>query len=257
MPSPVLTNWVFLPFPITEHKPMFYTVYGSFESKPNGRDYIGKHSTHDPYDDYRGSYTDESFDPDSKIVLGYANTPEAAIWLEMQYQRAFRVAENPQFANRAYQTSTGFTKEGIPLSEETKRKIGGANSNPSEETRQKLRDFRTGKKSSEETKLKQKEALSGENNPMFGRSHTEDTRQKMKESRARRPPISEETRQKMRESHLGKTRSEGSRQKDREAKLGEKNPLFGKKLYVNVSGETKFQSESPGEEWQLGRKWKK
>ena len=28
---------------------MFHTVYNSYESKPQGRDYIGKHSTEDPW----------------------------------------------------------------------------------------------------------------------------------------------------------------------------------------------------------------
>jgi hypothetical protein len=98
---------------------MFHTVYDSFESRVGGRDYIGKHTTGDPYDDYRGSFKDESFDPDDKIVIGYSKTPEGAVWLEIQYQRAFKVAEDPQFANQSYQTSdkfvTGFAGERHPL----------------------------------------------------------------------------------------------------------------------------------------------
>ena len=98
---------------------MFHTVYNSYESKNNGRDYLGKHSTYNPYDDYRGSFRDESFDPDDKIIIGYSKTPEGAVWLEIQYQRAFKVVENPQFANQSYQTSdkfvTGFAGEEHPL----------------------------------------------------------------------------------------------------------------------------------------------
>jgi hypothetical protein len=101
---------------------MFHTVYNSFESKPNGRDYIGKHSAKDPYDDYLGSYKDDSFDPDTKIVIAYAKTPQGAVWLEERFQKVFNVVQDLQFANQAYQTSTGFDRTGAIDSEETRRK---------------------------------------------------------------------------------------------------------------------------------------
>ena len=37
---------------------------------------------------------------------------------------------------------------------------------------------------------------------------------------------------------------------------GENNPAHGKKHWVNKEGERKFQTESPGPEWQNGRTWK-
>lgn len=49
---------------------MWHIVYLSYESKPGGRSYIGKHSTNDLYDGYLGSFSDEHFDPDSRITLG-------------------------------------------------------------------------------------------------------------------------------------------------------------------------------------------
>jgi hypothetical protein len=39
-------------------------------------------------------------------------------------------------------------------------------------------------------------------------------------------------------------------------KIGEKNPAFGKKHWVNESGVRRFQTESPGPEWQNGLKYK-
>lgn len=98
---------------------MFHTVYNSFESLPQGRDYIGKHSTNDPYDDYLGSYRDDSFDPDTKIVIAYAKTSQGAVWLEERFQRVFNVVEDSQFANKSYQTSdkfvTGFKGKDHPM----------------------------------------------------------------------------------------------------------------------------------------------
>ncbi len=98
---------------------MFHTVYNSFEPGPNGRDYIGKHSTDDPYDDYMGSFKDKTFNPDDKIVFAYSKTKEGAVWLEIMFQRVFGVVEDPQFANKSYQTSdkfvTGFAGEEHPL----------------------------------------------------------------------------------------------------------------------------------------------
>jgi len=101
---------------------MFHTVYNSFESAPGGRDYIGKHSTDDPYDDYFGSFKDKSFNPDNKIVFAYSKTKEGAVWLEIMFQKVFGVVEDSQFANKSYQTSTGFDRTGAIDSEETRRK---------------------------------------------------------------------------------------------------------------------------------------
>jgi hypothetical protein len=88
---------------------MFHTVYLSFETGRVGRDYIGKHSTEDPYDVYKGSFQDKTFNPDGKIVLEYAKTEEGAVAAEIRWQKVFRVAEDPQFVNRSYQTSDKFT----------------------------------------------------------------------------------------------------------------------------------------------------
>ena len=88
---------------------MFHTVYLSFESGKVGRDYIGKHSSKNPYDDYLGSFSDKSFNPENKIILEYAKTEEGAVAAEIRWQKIFGVAENCQFANRSYQTSEKFT----------------------------------------------------------------------------------------------------------------------------------------------------
>jgi len=78
---------------------MYHTVYLSFEE--DGRDYIGKHSTNNPYDEYLGSFKDDTFNPTNKIILEYATTEEGAIKAEIRWQRVFNVVEDPQFVNRS------------------------------------------------------------------------------------------------------------------------------------------------------------
>ena len=146
---------------------MFHTAYNSFESKPNGRDYIGKHSSKDPYDDYKGSFKDETFNPDQKIILAYSKTAEGAVWFEINFQKVFNVVEEPQFANRALQTSTGFDT--------------------------------TGRSHTPEYKRKRSERMTGEKNPMFGRS-------------GELSPA------------FGRTFSDENRRNISEAKLGDKHP---------------------------------
>jgi hypothetical protein len=90
---------------------MFHAVYLSFEEKENGRMYIGKHSSENPYDVYFGSFYDKSFNPAGKIILEYCNTEQGAVEAEIRWQQVFKVAEDPQFANKSYQTSKKFLRD--------------------------------------------------------------------------------------------------------------------------------------------------
>ncbi|AGE54176.1 GIY-YIG catalytic domain-containing endonuclease [Paramecium bursaria Chlorella virus NYs1] len=88
---------------------------------------------------------------------------------------------------------------------------GGKNRKPSEETRKRMSEAHIGKELTGETKKKMSESRSGENNHMYGKTHTEETKQRMIEAQT------------------GKTHSDETKQKMSEAQKGEKNSLYGKK----------------------------
>lgn len=76
---------------------------------------------------------------------------------------------------------------------------------------------------SRETKKKQREVKLGENNPMFGRNHSTESKQRIGEGQ-NTPKI----RQKKREANSHRVFSEEGIKKLSESKLGENNPMYGK-----------------------------
>lgn len=99
----------------------YYYVYESSESKENGRKYIGYRGCDcEPEEDtkYFGSFSDTSFEPDQKTILFVSLDIEEALLMEITLQKALRVVENSEYANKAYQTSTSFYYSEV--SEETK-----------------------------------------------------------------------------------------------------------------------------------------
>ena len=169
---------------------MFHTVYNSYESSPGGRDYIGKHSSTNPYDGYMGSFLDESFEPDHKIVIAYAKTAEGATWFEINFHNVFDVGINPEFSNRAKAAKIKFDRTGIKNSDETRLKI---------------------KESwTEERKKAITENRSGENHPLWGVTMSPETRKKMREAKIGKsnPGATEKLRGKKRPEHSEKMSGE-------------------------------------------------
>jgi hypothetical protein len=203
---------------------LYNFVYLSYESFINGRMYIGKHSTNDLYDGYLGSFNDSTFKPDSRIILQFYKSEKATVAGEIQWQRTFKVVEDPSYVNKAYQTSDRFFYPwaGKTRSEEDrKNKSNAAKGKPkSAQHKENLSKAKRGTKLSEDHK--RNIGLSG-----LGREVSEDTRRKIREKKKGVPQSDE---------HVGKL------------SLIRK----GKKWWNNGSSETQAY-ENPGPGWSRGR----
>lgn len=96
----------------TEMANQWHYVYYSYEQW--GRGYIGRRSSKvlPNVDPYMGSFRDVTFAPTEKIVLAEFDSAEEAIQCEINLHAFFAVDNNPHFANRSRQTSTGFSYAG-------------------------------------------------------------------------------------------------------------------------------------------------
>ena len=263
---------------MNEQDEIVYFVYLT-TNKINGKMYIGQHSCKRLRlftDGYIGSgavfknavakYGKENFE---RTILEYADSPEELNELESKYVDE-EVINDDRFYNiktgglqntvcstetrekisnackgRVYSEAVSAqireSRKGYHHSEETRKKIGDANRNPSDETRKKKSEIRKGVHLSDEIKKKISESEKGEKSHWFGRKHTEEskkkisennkgkicskkTRDKMKQSWDYSKHFSEETRRKMSEAHKKRWEtyqpSEEARQKMRDAHIG-------------------------------------
>ncbi len=195
-----------------EFKEYHYTYY-SYEEY--GRGYFGSRTCKClPEDDikYFGSFKDKIFKPTQKIILkNDYSTREEAYADEIILQRYYKVVENPHFANRSYQTSTGFSRKGmIPCNKGKKM---------SEQQKYKLSDSCKGRKLSEETKEKISKAFKG-------RELSESHKRKIGESNKGKPrqtPEGMERLKRMQQERKGKPskkHSEETKRKISEATKG-------------------------------------
>lgn len=164
-------------------KERVYYVYYSYEEW--GRGYIGYRSCFcKPEEDtkYFGSYKDKTFKPTKKIIFACFDTKEEAISKEIILHNFYSVDTNLHFANKAKQTSIGFNITNTKLSDKTKQKIS----------------------------LTLKSKFLGKNNPFYGKTHSEDTKEKI------------------RASSLNRVQSLETRNKRSKGLLGDKNPMYGK-----------------------------
>jgi len=202
----------------------YHYVYYSYEEW--GRGYFGSRTCRClPEEDvkYFGSFRDKTFKPIQKIILkdDYATREEAYID-EIILQQYYKVTENPHFANRAYQTSTGFSRKGttpwnrgIPRDPEIIKKMNDARKNKPPHNK--------GKKMS----LEQRQKLSA---ACKGRKLTEEAKKKISKATKGRK-LTEEHKRKIAEANKGtpKTMTEKRKQSDIEKGLRARGKLVGDK----------------------------
>lgn len=100
-----------------------YTYY-SYEEY--GRGYIGSRGCKCSIEEdieYLGSFSDKTFKPTQKIILGVFETRVEAYEAELLLHNFFKVDVNPHFANRSKLTSSGFTTPKRFSDEEIKQRL--------------------------------------------------------------------------------------------------------------------------------------
>jgi len=122
---------------------------------------------------------------------------------------------------------------------------------------------RTGQKQPEGWGEEHSKKLKGRPNPrvsaaLKGRVKSEEERKKISggnKGKVRTQEVKDRIATKLRGTSWGK-HSEKHKSHMSRKHSGENNPAYGKKHWVNEQGERRFQSDSPGPEWQNGRKWR-
>jgi group I intron endonuclease len=99
---------------------------------------------------------------------------------------------------------------------------GNKNKHLSEETKQKIGNANRGRIISDERRLKMSESRTGDKNPMYGKTHSKEARNKISEARKGKPgyPRSDYQKECARLANLGKEVSEETRKKISEANKG-------------------------------------
>ena len=189
-------------------------VYYSYEEF--GRGYIGCRTCEclPENDDYLGSYHDQTFNPTNKIILEIFSTREEALQAEVDLHKFYQVDQNPHFANKSRQKTTGFYYAEKKFGEENPF-YGKFHTN---ETKDKI--SQVGKEN--KGWVEKRRTYQGENNPFYGKTHSKETRENLREKALEQFSTQGHPFQ-------GKKHSEESKAKFRENNTGSKNPNFGKK----------------------------
>ena len=138
----------------------------------------------------------------TKSILSIHPTRVAAVGEEIRLHNLYDVAKNPEYYNKAKQTSTGFDTTGTTRSESQiekarQRMLGNTISN---EAKNKISNSKIGKPRSEETKAKLSKANKGNS----------------------KGPMSELTKSKLSAAHKGKTRTQKSKDDQSKRMTGRK-----------------------------------
>lgn len=196
----------------------------------NGKIYIGKDTHNDP--SYLGSgkllrqaikkYGKETFTKEILEECTGTNINEREIFWINYYQSRER--------GMGYNIASGGSGGDTISSHPNKIEIGLRHS---ERMKGRPQHNENRKPCSSETREKLSKASFGENNPMFGKSHSITTKEKISLKQKQRDPstrlMSENTKQKIAKANTGKKLSDHTKRKISITNTGEKNGFFGKK----------------------------
>jgi|AntAceMinimDraft_18_1070375.scaffolds.fasta_scaffold03807_15 group I intron endonuclease len=230
----------------------------------NGKQYVGDHSTNNINDSYLGSgrpyferakekYGRENF---KREILESFDTKQEAFDAQKKYINKFNtlVPNGYNLSPTGGLHVKGCFYPNKKHSEETKRKMSIAKKGKklSEQHIKNLKGKNKGKKHSLEQNIIHNKKISGKNNFMYGKKHSEETKRKMSESNKgqkrseetkkrlseshkgkitwmKGKKHTEETKKKMSESHKDKKFTEEHKRKLCEARKGKSSPMKGKK----------------------------
>jgi hypothetical protein len=213
-------------------------VYYSYEQF--GRGYIGYRKCPEGLtpetDTYLGSYHDKGFKPTEKVILFQDLTKQTAIEIEIKLHAFYDIDKNSHFANKAKQTSRGFSwnptgmmrinngiiEKYIPQGEEIPE---GYTMGNLKETKRKQSEAQKGKKQSKETKLKKSKANKG----------------RIRINNGEREKVILPGKEIPGGFNLGVL--EETKRKNSESQKGEKSHIYGKKCYNNGTKQKFFSIE--------------
>ena len=225
----------------------YLTIYKGEKLPPY---YIGSTSLNKIENGYRGSVVSKKYKNVFKnelktnpelfdiIILSKHDNRKEAIEIELLLQKEFDVVKSDLFFNEAFASINGMFGRDVsgsnnPMfgkthSEETKKIIKEKRGNekryePTEEHKKIISFIHKNKILSKETKLliskNRKEKNCGYDNPMFGKTHSEETKKKISDGNSGKIK-SEETRKKISNANKGKIISEETRKKISNANKG-------------------------------------
>jgi len=158
-----------------------------------------------------GSYKDKTFNPTNKIILETFDNRTEALEAEVLLHSFYNVDENPHFANKSRQKTSGFyySAKGVVRSDEYKQKMSESMKN---------REY---KKEWVEKAKQNRRSFDGEQNPFYQKTHNQETRERISNSL-------KEYFQNNTHPFEGKKHSEESKKKMSEGRKGKNNHMYGK-----------------------------